>query len=666
MMGHARTDSTVYGWINCALNWLQLWSGTSTFMLEDTGSNLSYLPKNWFSSLRSFLDMSDLQIQLDGIYTVKPRRQNDVVLMDQAAKWYSSPEMLDKINRMRLFLKVECLSDLCNAAGTHIESEPTCISRKRWPNLEQPGPLTIKAWNDFISNFTRDKSNKLWEPLKCWIHQPNDWKWIYDPVSDMVAEYDRQHKNYVYHEIKAKRRRHWDIYPLLAFTESKLPKNAIPLDRVGTNQVRKSSGWKKENTPDREPPQSFEEYISQLPEWEKSLIEQIWFNESTRLSFMEMLNSGDELLAASDGGVAEPHRYFGWVIGTKEEILCTCAGPTHGWPLSSMRAEGYGRLSILRFLHHYCKFYNLTPEQSGKIQMACDNKAIVKYENKSLNGSLTWTPTTSMLPSYDIVEQINQATKECQTTYTLEWIKGHQDKDKEFHKLSWLAQLNVYADHLATQERSRLWNESPNKGITGPTLPASKARLIRRGKPITGHEKRIMRRAIPAKRLRKYLVKKFKLSPKQDKQVHWKAFRKARQNIARNVRRFVTKMHMNWLPTNLRLSALHCTSKDCPKCKQEESISHLICCNHRKKWRDDMIRKLKLFLDYRKTPLEITTTIVSGIESFFDGNNNKQKDSELTWWDFIQGRLDTQWEKTLDDSYHLRGIHSAKTFNGES
>ena len=79
-----------------------------------------------------------------------------------------------------------------------------------------------------------------------------------------------------------------------------------------------------------------------------------------------------------------------------------------------------------------------------------------------------------------------------------------------------------------------------------------------------------------------------------------------------------------------------------------------------------MIRKLKLFLDYRKTPLEITTTIVSGVESSFDGNNNKQKDSELTWWDFIQGRLDTQWEKTLDDSYHLRGIHSAKTFNGES
>ena len=94
------------------------------------------------------------------------------------------------------------------------------------------GAVNYQSMERFISNFARDKSNKLWEPLKCWIHQPNDWKWIYDPVSDMVAEYDRQHKNYVYHEIKAKRRRHWDIYPLLAFTESKLPKNAILLDRV--------------------------------------------------------------------------------------------------------------------------------------------------------------------------------------------------------------------------------------------------------------------------------------------------------------------------------------------------------------------------------------------------------------------------------------------------
>jgi hypothetical protein len=73
------------------------------------------------------------------------------------------------------------------------------------------------------------------------------------------------------------------------------------------------------------------------------------------------------ILAASDGGQKDDHGSFGWVMGTKDEVIWDCEGIARGYPMQSYRAEGYGRMSLLLFLAHYIRFYNIKPEAGLRV-----------------------------------------------------------------------------------------------------------------------------------------------------------------------------------------------------------------------------------------------------------------------------------------------------------
>ena len=607
-----------------------------------------------------------IALEIDGVYKVKKRRENDVILMEKAISIYGdSPTKLDRINRVRMYLQVECLSDIWNASGTCIANKPMIHSDMLWPNIAEPGPKSYEAWRDFLKEFTHDKSNKLRKMLGKWQYQPNKWDWMYDPVSDLIAEYKTELKQYVHHEIKKKNRRHFDIETKITYGEAELSRRATPVDPLSANQMGKPSNWIRCKS-DPVVPKTFEEYIEMLPDWERELIQLTSFNDSSSASLMELIESGEKVYAASDGGVSLPHGYYGWAIGTEDETICYGSGPVYGWPLSSARAEGYGRLSLLRFLYHYQKFYGHRVHPEFKMQMACDNRSIVNQEKEFIHEQHKWTPSSTMQPNYDLSVQINEAIKQLPVKYEIEWVKGHQDDRTSFGNLSRLAQLNVIADHLATQERWRIWNLSPNKKINGPTLPASKATLYRRGSPITGHEKRYLKRSWTAKQLRKYLVQRFGHNKDQTKQMHWRAYRTARKAVPRNIRRFITKMQMEWLPTNGRLKTIYGTTQECVHCGQTENTRHILCCNHRLKQQDEFIHKLKTFLDNQKTPVEITNEIVNGIKDELKGKQGQQPKSQLTWWDFIMGHIDTKWEERIDTEHRIRGRLSPQKYNGAS
>jgi hypothetical protein len=67
------------------------------------------------------------------------------------------------------------------------------------------------------------------------------------------------------------------------------------------------------------------------------------------MSLSEALRLKITLYIVSDGGNKDDYGSFGWVIGTKEEILVRGRGVARGYPMQSFRAEGYGRLSVFRF-----------------------------------------------------------------------------------------------------------------------------------------------------------------------------------------------------------------------------------------------------------------------------------------------------------------------------
>jgi hypothetical protein len=48
--------------------------------------------------------------------------------------------------------------------------------------------------------------------------------------------------------------------------------------------------------------------------------------------------------------------------------------------MQSYRAEGYGRMSLLLFLTHYIRFYNIEPAAGLRVASYCDNSSLLKAE----------------------------------------------------------------------------------------------------------------------------------------------------------------------------------------------------------------------------------------------------------------------------------------------
>ena len=91
--------------------------------------------------MREFLRELELGIRLTDLQCPKGKRKNDIVLMD-VAEWdtvFTDGE-IRKINSCRVYLRAECLSDLCNAAVTRINDDAyDCLPSARidgddlWP-----------------------------------------------------------------------------------------------------------------------------------------------------------------------------------------------------------------------------------------------------------------------------------------------------------------------------------------------------------------------------------------------------------------------------------------------------------------------------------------------------------------------------------------------------
>jgi hypothetical protein len=82
------------------------------------GEPWRFLPRavgKWLSSLRHFLADSECTLAIVNTYTVYLRRVHDRILMDDELAGDHTASDIQAINRCRLYLRVECLSDICTA-----------------------------------------------------------------------------------------------------------------------------------------------------------------------------------------------------------------------------------------------------------------------------------------------------------------------------------------------------------------------------------------------------------------------------------------------------------------------------------------------------------------------------------------------------------------------
>jgi hypothetical protein len=79
LLKHIRSSSDLGRLLKCQLQWAQRTAGISDSILVDANSRLPQLKNEvWIQTLREFLALSELGIQVDGVTGIEPKRENDM------------------------------------------------------------------------------------------------------------------------------------------------------------------------------------------------------------------------------------------------------------------------------------------------------------------------------------------------------------------------------------------------------------------------------------------------------------------------------------------------------------------------------------------------------------------------------------------------------------
>ena len=471
LMGHLRAGGTISTHITFALNWVQLYAGVTYSILESPTQIPDHLDYNWFVCLRNFLRDSNLNLLIDDVYKVTPRRINDSSITEMLMCTPYSAAFKKIINRVRLYWKVDTVSDIATADGTMIKGIPSSESRHMFPNFPEPGPKSLSTWNDFTQVFTKSDNTTLATRLKEWRINPQIWASTYDELTNCIVI--RKATAWAYYPVLHRRRTYWQRRGEPLSQPTTEPQHSTPVDQVEKypNRFTIPSDWVVDPPKQLPSTTTFAAYVLTLPDWERTLLSIVEFREAHSVHGL-LRDPNNELIGVTDGGCTKTHGYYGWVLATQHTPVCRARGIAFSGPLSSFRSEGYGRLSFLIFLHHFKNYcFGTSTREFPTIETYCDNDALVKQERKF--GKLTWTPTTTTRNDYDLVRQLQQAAEQCPIKYNHHWIEGHQDDKKPYHKLSWPAKLNVQADAQATRMKEWLEERTSSPQTTSWTITAT-------------------------------------------------------------------------------------------------------------------------------------------------------------------------------------------------
>ena len=734
-----RSPSQAGKLLRVAVAWTQYAIGMATPFLSDTSTPLPHMESKWLQSLRNYLRHIGGSLQLDCSYIPSLERMHDHHIMEvitQSAKF--TPNEIRTLNHCRMYLQAITLSDITNAAGDALDphmlsgnNDHISSSISTWHHFNQQRP------NDEAWDLWRE-ANKLWstadgklhQPLTTWLSPPSrqrrTWPVYVDQERYLYARTDNT-------ETPLNRRRYrvrkWhtslasgqpellDDSPnavgLVPYT-TEIPDSAIPITvetdprgklvLVFTWQMILQQAYQMNGISRGHVQEDFHTYLKNLDgEWEIELLAKVQLTHDAFTTFAKMRKSG--FLAAGDGSVRhEHHGAFGWIISTREgERLARANGPVRGYRPTSYRAEGYGILSILRFVKRLLLYCNEDPVWQW--EMTSDNISLVDTVNGTevdeedsrqrtnenvpqqryphdwsvwkeisphdleeaspvLWSSSEQSKTHSTLdPDWDVLNEIRwsmsqDGIKGC----SLSHIKGHQDRTKKYHKLSLRAQLNVDADALANKYQDEYGQALPNVLM----FPHAAVSIQFPHGTCTSHIPAAVRNAENYQPLAQYIRTRNQWSQHQFDSINWAALQYAIKRKNKH-RIHITKLIHDVLPTNKILHRHNIPAQRCPTCHtcQHEDRDHVMRCSapQRGTWRADTIVVLEQRCQQMNTEKGLAELLVHGVSSWLNGHDlgcNASSfpakyhrlithQNSIGWRQLFNGRMCSEWSRIQDD-----------------
>jgi hypothetical protein len=661
--------------LRIVVSWAQFCVGTSFSIFSDTATPLPHLESSWLASLRLYLHRIRGTLQLKDPLIPPLQRHNDQYIMDVViSSGKFKPAAIKKINYCRLYLNAVTLADICNAAGTHLNEEylrgeHLLLERvpcKNWHSVHQKNPNKV-SWNLwrracrlFTTHPNGHASTELAQPLGAWIVPPSKLRrtWTYWQSSD---------KQHLYHKLDNGACLQ---YPKMFMDYDRdeaqmvpgVPSDAVPVDVIlYAHSIQAKTSYATFQIP-VEPaiPNDFENGIDFLDPWEHALFYCLEF-KLPEPEVIQYLTQGPVVIA-TDGSANKDtgQASFGWVISTLTGTrIVKCSGPSYSYKATSYRAEGYGLLSVMRFLYRVMSFYSIA--QLPQSTLHCDNESMVKKTRK-LPAKYQKVMNASLESDWDVLAEIWRTMEDMpeMSRPRIQHIKSHQDNDKPYEELPLPAQLNVDADNLAEQ----FLRDHPDLDYKHvPLLPTSGVQLDLPKGTITSQLKRVIQQTRPGYDLEDHLCKKHGWDQETLQSINWESHCRA---LKRNdPQRSSLIKHIHGLtPIGKMVNRYDKKySPQCPACPEPvETRDHMVQCpaQSRVDWRSNCIKGLRDKLTKLNTHPLLFDLLVEAVGRELKGEDTSTltdanladlvaSQAAIGWKQLLRGRFSNLWMEYQDE-----------------
>jgi len=510
-------------------------------------------------SLRNYLTEIDGSLMLDKTYIRKQLRVNDIAIMDIVCDSNMTEVQEHRVNCVRLFLGIMYSSEICSIDGRCIRDgikdgsykDNIYDVRLKKARQKRPNTASWKLWTRVIESMTTD-GTRLKQPLGEWTQDHStsgtwnayqDGRQVYELIVNENGE-----KNW---------NSYWQRGSLIVAQntipeEEFNPNTGIPIaihsypGAISTRSLPCTVSQSSSTPRKIGPTECWDSFIQLQPDWIRLFLQEIHFySDDGFANIDEILKYHDKfeyLLLVSDGSVKFHNMTFGWIIATPDgHRLAAGAGPCQGRG-NSLRSEGAGMLSRTLFL----ALISNHMDHSITTKCISDNKELIRRMNEHKQYDEPF-PNATLASEYDIIEEIYNTCKIYNIKSSYQWVRGHQDKDKEYDDLPLDAQLNVDADYYAGLYQDNFGQFLPHCTL----LPTCRVMLSIRNISITSDYKNQLIRAYTEPKYIEYLQNRFGWADDVIGVIAWKCLALATRRISRTV--ILTKVCNDLLPTAVTL-----------------------------------------------------------------------------------------------------------------
>ena len=612
------------------------------------------------------------RVEIEGYYE-KPMisRENDYSLMDKLIeKDIHTEEDLKKINRCRMYLQAQNLSDIANGHGNRISTitlqhvkDPDRISKYTWPIQPKPPKSDWDAWDDAILHcWTINESFDISPPLQKWINTPQiSTPWSYNPEHRMLYYKTSQQSTNVYKmkesHTRTKTSSTFQFYQSISNCNTPTTLPAI------VNRLNPKFPILETTFPNNVKSESVEK--QKLNEEIEMFFEQVTFPSTTILPLLQDIKNGNAR-AVTDASVSLYTEIGASSFVITSLDLKTSISGSHGTPrgstkMDSYRAELYGIFSILICLKHITLEHKIN---KGSIIIACDNKA-------SLNNALNYdTRASTNQGSYDILWAIQDLKNSIPIKLIPQHVKAHQDKIKTKSQLTLLETLNCLMDINAGEYR-RYIEQTPSYKYS-KLHQFSNWHCIVNDQTITANLDQTLQEWIYRDQMREYLIKNKNYHPSAFDMIDWTAIDQASKTLTNARQIWLTKHVSGFCATASTMEKRKkWESNLCPLCKLSvEDSQHVIICPDNRV-RTKYASSLQKLMDHMKRTHTHPAIQNIFLHTLSDGNSHKFKDyiprteidpnlheaakeqDILGWTKMFNGHISSQWAKMQHQHYKM-------------